>query len=102
MPKPTKPKQEELPGVTGPGVGNTRIPSIDKVASRWISHKDDRCAALVKEKAAKAELIEKIKESKEEIGVDSNGEIIYRYNDQAIILTPGPDKLRIEALDSGD
>ncbi len=101
MPKKTdKPKQDDIPGIEGPGVSRPKFPVIDKAARVWISLKTERCAFLEKEKAAKKIVIDKIKEHGEEIGVDSNGEIVYRYDDQLLCVKPGKDVLVVKELDS--
>lgn len=94
MPK-HKPSQTDLPGVEGPGVAPKKIPAIEKCASRYIGYKDERCGMLTKEISEKRKLIELILEHKDEIGVDSNGEVIYRYDSHLISVKPGEEKLKI-------
>lgn len=84
--------QTEIP-MEGPGVAPKKIPAIEKAAARHKAFVEERCALLEKEKGAKGEVIRLLLEHKDEIGVDKNGEILYRLNDELISLKPGKEQL---------
>lgn len=93
----TKPHQPDLTGVDGPGVGQKRIPELDKLIDKYVVARDKRMEESPKEKVAKTLVIEKLLSLKEkdEIGVDGNGEIVYRHGDEVVCLKPGQPKLSI-------
>lgn len=97
-----KPAQNEIPFEPQPGVAPKKIPVIEKAANRYITHKDARCAEREKEKGAKAVLIQLILEHKDEIGVDSNGELLYRFDTHLLSVKPGKEELKIIEVGSDE
>ena len=96
--KQPKSKVIELPGMKGPGVEIIRIPEIDKLAEAYVIQRDKRCAETPREIAAKDKLIDAIHKNKDKIGVDSNGEVVYRYDDMIVTLKPGKEVLKVKAV----
>jgi len=90
-------KQPDLEGMEGPGVGQKRIPELDKLIDKYVVARDKRMEESPKEKAAKTFVIEKLLALKDEIGVDANGEIVYRHGDEVVSLKPGTPKLSIRS-----
>lgn len=84
----------------GPGVAQPRIPKIDKCAKAYVIERDKRCEMTPREIAAKQKLINALHEHKEQIGADSNGEIVYRYDDLVVTLKPGKEVLKVKEVGS--
>ncbi len=93
-----KQKQKDLPGVEGPGVAPVRITEIDDLAEAYVKERDKRCAMTPREITAKEKLIEAIHKHADKIGRDSNGEIVYRFDDTVVTLKPGKEQLKVKEL----
>src|SRR6266436_4885032 len=95
----TKPKNTELPGIEGDGVAPLSIPEIDKLAEKYVRERDKRCELTPKEVEAKENLIAAIHKHVEAdtIQKDRDGTVVYRYEDQTIILKPGKETLKVKA-----
>lgn len=91
-------KQKDLPNMEGPGVAQVNIPEIDALAESYIKERDKRCRQTPHEIAAKDKLVAAIHEHKERIGVDSNGEVIYRFDNVVVTLKPGKEELKVKEL----
>ncbi len=104
MAKKNKAAAGELPGIVGPGVAPVSIPKINKLCDIYVSKRDARMELLKKEVEAKENLINAIHDHIKEIGEDSNGEVVYRYEDTVVILKPGEEKLKVKSAvsDEGD
>lgn len=89
-------KQDDLPGVEGPGTGTVKIPELETAVDKYVRERDKRCEMTPKEKAAKLEVIELLIKHKDEIGVDNNGEIVYRYGEEVVTLKPGKPDLKVK------
>lgn len=94
-------KQSEL-AIEGPGISAVCIPAVDKAAEEYVKLRDKRCLITPTEVAAKTKLIDIIQTNKEKIGVNGDGEIIYRYDGQVIRLKPGKAKLSVRSEDQED
>jgi hypothetical protein len=92
----------ELPGITGKGVAPVSIPKINKLCDVYVAARDTRMENLKREVEAKTKLIDEIHEHIDQIGEDSNGEVVYRYEDTVITLKPGEEKLKVKAVGSGE
>lgn len=90
------PQAVELPGVVGPGVAPVSIPKINKLCDAYVRLRDNHSGATKELTEAKEDLIEEIHAHEEEIGKDSNGEIVYRYEDLVVTLKPGVEKLKVK------
>lgn len=91
---------QDLDGMTGPGVGATRIKAVDLAASRYFYEKELRCQQTPKEVEAKKKLMAVLKEHEKEIGRDPDGVLIYRYDEKDLIvkLEPGEDHLSVKKI----
>ena len=89
-------KQPELNGMTGPGVERPEIPELDEAIDKFVKARDH--AKLMKERSDAAETNVKklMHEHKDTIGVDANGEIVYRSDDEVVVLKPGQEKLQVK------
>jgi len=97
-----KTKTTDLPGMTGPGVAQPRIKSVDDAAEIYIKERDKRCAMTPREIAAKQKLIEQLHTHADKIGRDRDGTIVYRYDDNIVILKPGKETLQVKETSHGD
>ena len=93
--KKTEP-QDDLQGIEGPGVAPVRIKELDQAIDAYVAERDKRMTMTKKEVAAKTKLSELMHKHEAEIGKDSNGEIIYRYNDEVAVLKPGKEELKVK------
>jgi hypothetical protein len=96
--KEKKAKAVDLPGMHGPGVAPISVPEVDRAAEAYMTERDKRCQMTPREIAAKDKLIEAIHKNKDKIGVDSNGEVVYRYDDMIVTLKPGKEVLKVKAV----
>lgn len=88
--------ENELPGVTGPGVAPVRIIEIDTLAEEYVKWKDKRALIGEKEKTAKEALITEIHANAEKLG-SVDGMISYRSGDLMITLK-SKDDLKVKPL----
>jgi hypothetical protein len=93
------PKNQELPGVSGPGVAPLEIPEIDKAISKYIKKKEARCQASPGEIEAKTEVRKLLHAHRDELPVNSEGIPFYRYDDRDYILE---EKLKIQKVEGAD
>lgn len=94
-------KTGELGGMDGPGVGQPRIPAIDAAAEKYVEIRDKRCKISPKEVAAKAELIDAVHANSEQLPV-IDGKIVYRFGDEAVVLIPGKENVKVMAASKFD
>lgn len=88
-------KNEEL-GLKGKGVEPLRIAELDKLAEEYVKARDKRLVMTPKEVACKQMLIEALHEHQDEIGLQPDGRLVYRYDEMMITLAPGKEKLKVE------
>jgi hypothetical protein len=79
--KADKPKPQELPGVTGPGVEPLRIPALDKFIVEYETAKAKRCAESPGELQAKKELKFALHQQAASLPVNAEGFRFYRSSD---------------------
>jgi len=95
----TKPKNiVELPGIEGEGVAPLSIPEIDKLAKQYIHERGKRCDMTPKELKAKKNLIGAIHKHIDAgtLKKDRDGTVVYRYDDQTIILKQGKETIKVK------
>lgn len=97
-----KPIPQELPGVVGKGVEIVKIPELDKAIRKWEKHKDARCAETPNEVAAKKDVIAEFHKHEEKLPKDSEGNLIYRMDDDMYIIKRGKETLKKESAESID
>lgn len=89
MPK----KQTELAGMEGPS-----IPEIEQAAEAYVKARDSRMRLTEKEITAKTKLIQVVLEHEKELSSNPDGEKIYRYDDEMVILKPGKRNVKVKAV----
>lgn len=94
------PKQTEL-AVAGKGVSPVRIPVIDKLAEAYVTERDKRLKQTPKEVAAKTKLIDALHAHADQLRTP-DGDLVYRYDERLITVTPGKEKLRVEEVSLGE
>jgi hypothetical protein len=90
------PKNQELPGVTGPGVEKLVIPELDKLINKYEKKKDARCAESPAELAAKKELRVMLQSVKDKLPTNGDGARFYRHDDKDYILE---EKLSVRSVE---
>lgn len=95
-------KNQELPGVEGPGVSPKLFPDIDKAADEYVIERNKRQEITPLERAAKKKLLDLLHAHQSEIGRDDSGKLAYRINDKMITLTPVDEKLRVKVDKAAD
>lgn len=79
-------KNQDLPGVEGPGVGPVKITAIDRAIAKYERAKDARCNESPKEVAAKTELRELLHQNRAQLPINGDGLPFYRSDDRDYIL----------------
>jgi hypothetical protein len=98
-----KAKQEDLPGVDGPGVGAVRIQAVDEAACEYVKWRDKRMDLTKKEVDAKKALIAVMHENETQIGRAPDGGMVYIYEEVQVALTPTGEQLKVTAyVDPGE
>lgn len=93
-----KPKQDDLDGMTGPGVAKPSIPEINKAVEVYTGWRDKRIALSAKECEAKDKLTNLLHAHEGELGRAADGTIRYEYDETLVELTPTKEKLRVKNL----
>ena len=97
----SKPKQDDLPEMEGPGIAPVKIPKIDKLARAYVEWRDQRIQALEGEVDAKRRLIEALHFHEDQIKLP-DGTLAYHYDDSLITLEAGKDQLKVKASNVAD
>jgi hypothetical protein len=92
----TMPKSPELK-LTGKGVAPIRIKELDRLAEAYVTERDKRMELTPKEVAAKTKLIDALHDHADKIRLP-DGSLVYSYDETIIRLTPGKEKLKVEAV----
>ena len=74
--------QMEIPGTERPV-----IKAIENAAEAYVSARDKRMKALENEIALKTKLIEVMENNADKLGVDADGNLLYRYDEEVVILS---------------
>jgi hypothetical protein len=93
-------KHIDLPGMKGKGVAPARIKQLDNLAEAYVVERDKRLLQTPKEVAAKQKLIAAMHTHGDQLR-QPDGSLVYRYDEIAITLTPGKEKLKVEAVGTG-
>lgn len=89
MPK----KQIEMPGMEAPS-----IPEIEQAAEAYVKARDSRMRLTEKEITAKTNLIQVVLEHESELSSGPDGEKVYRYDEEIVILKPGKRNVKVKAV----
>ncbi len=95
-------KNQELPGVEGPGVSALEIPEIEKAISKYQRMKNARCEASPGEIAAKTALRGLLHEHRNKLPVNGDGVPFYRSEDRDYLLLETLKVRKVETDDDGD
>jgi hypothetical protein len=74
------------------------IPAIDNLAESYVKERDKRLRQTPKEVAAKLKLIDAMHAHANDIR-QPDGQLVYRYDEVVITLTPGKEKLKVQDID---
>jgi len=85
------PKQKELPGVE-----RESIPAIEAVADAYVKVCDRRMKLTEQEITAKAVLLEVVTKHADVLAVNGDGQRIYRFEDEVVILEPGKANVKVK------
>lgn len=74
-----KPKQVDLPAMTGPGVEKKTIPEIETAAENYVALRDSRIATGIEEKKAKSALL---------AAMHAHEVTVYEYDSKVVTVVP--------------
>lgn len=74
--------QMEIPGTERP-----KIKPIEEAARAYVDVRDKRMALTEKEVVSRAKLIDVMQKNADKLSVDGEGNRIYRFNDELVILS---------------
>ena len=80
-----KNNQPEIP-LAGKGVEKLHIAALEKAADRYVDERDARMALTEKEVAAKAVLMQAMRDERANLPSDGKGGVFYIYGDRKITL----------------
>lgn len=83
--------QPELPGAEGPS-----IPAIEAAAEEYVRTRDKRMKLTTAEIQSKAQLIAVCQDHVKELSKDGEGNFVYRYDDELVILKPGKTNVKVK------
>lgn len=90
-------KQKELPGVEAPS-----IPEIEEAADAYVKARDKRMRLTEQEITAKTNLIQVVLAHEKELSVNAEGEAVYRFEDEVVILQPGKRNVKVKKAHSDE
>jgi NAD(P)H-hydrate repair Nnr-like enzyme with NAD(P)H-hydrate dehydratase domain len=93
MAKKTK-KNSELPGIEGPGVSPIHIDELEELAAKYVKERDKRLVLTPREVEAKRELGNAMRKYEKDLR-QPDGRLVYRFDEQEIIVEAGKDKVRV-------
>lgn len=91
------PKQTELPGTERP-----TIKEIDKAADHYVSIRDKRMKLTEQEVTAKTNLLQVVLEHEGQLSKNDQGELVYRYDDEIVIVKPGKANVKVKGAHDED
>lgn len=83
-------EQQEIPGT-----GALKIPEINRAAAAYEKARDERMALTKKEVAAKQKLIDVMLEHEKELPSNSDGDKVYRFGDEVVVLKQGEVSVKV-------
>lgn len=84
--------QLEIPGTERP-----KIRSIENAAQAYVAARDARMSALTKEISAKEKLIMVMQNNSEKLSVNGDGDLVYRYDDEIVVLSE-KDMIKVKSV----
>lgn len=99
VPDETQPVENErrLKQTVIPGTEGVRIKELDEAADDYVSKRDARQRATVKEVESKNTLVALLHAHADELGRNGDNAIAYRYDDMLVTLTPKDEVLKVKA-----
>lgn len=103
--RPAKLKQDDIPGVAGPGIGSPSIKEVEEAADAYVDARDRRMKHSEKEVDARRYLITVLKANSSAIGKNpETGEIRYKYDGgskalRVVVLKPVDEKLKVKDVE---
>ncbi len=85
-----------------PGTGQERIEELESAADQYIKVRDARMRMTEKEIAAKTNLLQVALSHEAELSPDADGNKIYKFDDEMVILKPGKRNVKVKAIHSED
>lgn len=95
-------KQTELPGTERPSIA-----PIEDAAEFYRKTRDSRMKLTEREIVAKTNLIQVMQEHQKQLSKNEDGDFVYRYDDEIVILKNGKVNVKVKAVhddesDDGD
>lgn len=91
------PKQIEIPGTERP-----TIKEIEEAAEAYRALRDKRMKLLTQELSAKENLLQVMLAHSKTLPKNAEGEVMYRYDDELVILKPGKQNVKVKAVHDSD
>lgn len=85
MPK----KQEELPGVEGPGVSQPKFKDLDRLGDKFITLRDEKAELATKLTKVEGDIID---------CMTGHGLTTYKFSDQVMLINPGKTHVKIKTV----
>ena len=85
--------QKELPGVE-----RETIAAIEEAADIYVRARDKRMKLLEQEITAKANLLNVMLDNEKKLSVDSDGNRIYRFDDEIVLLKEGKRGVKVKRV----
>jgi len=89
-----RPVQTEIPGTELP-----KIRAIEDAAEDYVTKRDTRQRASEREVESKTKLVDLIHKHQDELPRGPKNEIIYRYSDMLVTLTPTEETLKVKHVE---
>lgn len=84
-----RPRQDDIPGVEGPGVSPPKIKELDRLGDKYVEIRD--------EKAKLATKLGEVEKKMADIMID-NGMNKYQWSDQEMIIKPGRTHVTVKTV----
>lgn len=78
------------------------IPEIERAADDYVKVRDKRMKLTEQEITAKASLIASMQKHQDKLSVNGDGQRIYRFDDEIVILDPGKVNVKVKTAHADD
>lgn len=85
-------KQDQM---TGDGFDRPTIKEIETAAEEYVKVRDRRMKLTELEVTAKTNLLNAVKKHVDKLAVNADGDRLYRYDDEVVILKPGKENVKV-------
>lgn len=86
-------KQLEIPGTEA-----ERFPEIEEAAENYVKARDKRMRLTEQEVVAKTQLLQILLENESKLSPNEQGDKVYRYDDEIVILRRGKVNVKVKAV----